>query len=59
MSYLVAPGLLASNCLMAMQRVLPSGSPENRATSKTSGITWLSDSLSTETRYGKSIFRIA
>jgi hypothetical protein len=59
MSYLVAPGLLASNCLRAMRRVPPSGSRENRTTSKTSVVTWLSDSLATETRYGKPRFRFA
>ncbi len=59
MSYLVAPGLIASNCLMALQRVLPSGSRENRATLETGPIAWLSHRLSTETRYGKFTFRIA
>jgi hypothetical protein len=59
MSYLVAPGLLASNCLKAMRQVLPIGSRETPATSATSVVTWLSDGLSTETRYGKPRFRFA
>ena len=59
MNYLVAPGLLASNCLRAMRRVPLSGSLESRTTSKTSVVTWLSDSLSTETRYGNPRFRFA
>jgi hypothetical protein len=59
MSYSVASGLLASNYLRAVQRVLPGGLGENRATSKTCEITWLSDRLSRETRHGKSTFRLA
>jgi hypothetical protein len=59
MSYLVARGLIASHCLRAMRRVPPSGSRENRTTSTKGVVTWLSESLSMETRYGKPRFRFA
>jgi hypothetical protein len=59
MSYLVAPGLLASNCLRAIRRALPSESRENPAASKESVITWLADGFSAETRNGKARLRFA
>jgi hypothetical protein len=58
MSYLIATGLLASNCLDAMQRVPRRGSRDNGATS-TCAIDWLPDWRLKETRYVTYTYRTA
>jgi len=57
MSYVVATGLLASNCLMAMQGVSPGRSRETQAT-KTCPIDWLADRRSEGSRHGTYTYRI-
>ena len=59
MSYVIATGLLASNCLDAMQRVLRGGSRDNEATSRTCAINWLPDWRLKETRYVTYTYRTA
>ena len=59
MSYVIATGLLASNCLDAMQRVLRGGSRDNEATSRTCAINWLPDWRLKETRYVRYTYRTA
>ena len=59
MTYAIARGLLASNCLVAMQRALPGGPRDNEATSTTYTIDWLPDWRPKETRHTTSTYRIA
>jgi hypothetical protein len=59
MNYVVATGLLASNCLMATQEVLPDRSRGAHATLRTRAIDWLSDRHSKGPQYGKYSYRIA
>ena len=59
MSYVIATGLLAANCLVAMQRVLAGGSRENQPALKACTINWLPHWHSKETRYATCTYRIA
>ena len=59
MSYVIATGLLASNCVGAMQRVLSGGSREGQATSKAGAIKWLPHWRFKEPRYATHSYRVA
>jgi hypothetical protein len=59
MSYIITTGLLAANCLVAMQRVLQGGSRKNQATLKACPINWLPRWRFKETRYATFTYRIA
>jgi|KBSSwiStaDraftv2_1062776.scaffolds.fasta_scaffold45584_2 hypothetical protein len=59
MSHVIATGLLASNCLAAMQRVLGGASRENQATSKVRAIDWLPHWRFKEPRYVTYTYRVA